>query len=42
VETGWEEGRRYAVDGDLKSFFDTVNQDRLMGCGGRRSRIARS
>ena len=31
VETGWEEGRRYAVDGDLKSFFDTVNHDRLMG-----------
>jgi RNA-directed DNA polymerase len=31
VETGWEEGRRYAVDGDLKSFFDTVNQDRLLG-----------
>jgi RNA-directed DNA polymerase len=31
VETGWKEGRRYAVDCDLKSFFDTVNHDRLMG-----------
>jgi RNA-directed DNA polymerase len=31
VETCWQEGRRYAVDCDLKSFFDTVNHDRLMG-----------
>ena len=31
VETSWKEGRRYAVDCDLKSFFDTVNHDRLMG-----------
>jgi len=31
VEAGWKEGRRYAVDCDLKSFFDTVNHDRLMG-----------
>ncbi len=31
VETCWKEGRRYAVDCDLKSFFDTVNHDRLMG-----------
>ena len=30
VETGWKEGRRHAVDCDLKSFFDTVNHDRLM------------
>jgi RNA-directed DNA polymerase len=30
VEVGWEEGRRHAVDCDLKSFFDTVNHDRLM------------
>ena len=30
VEAGWEEGRRHAVDCDLKSFFDTVNHDRLM------------
>lgn len=30
METGWEEGRRHAVDCDLKSFFDTVNHDRLM------------
>lgn len=30
VEYGWEEGRRHAVDCDLKSFFDTVNHDRLM------------
>lgn len=31
VETGWKARRRYAVDCDLKSFFDTVNHDRLMG-----------
>lgn len=30
VEVGWKEGRRHAVDCDLKSFFDTVNHDRLM------------
>ena len=30
VEAGWKEGRRHAVDCDLKSFFDTVNHDRLM------------
>ena len=31
MEACWKEGRRYAVDCDLKSFFDTVNHDRLMG-----------
>jgi RNA-directed DNA polymerase len=31
VEAGWQEGRRHAVDCDLKSFFDTVDHDRLMG-----------
>lgn len=31
VEACWKEGRRYAVDCDLKSFFDKVNHDRLMG-----------
>jgi len=31
VEAGWKEGRRHAVDCDPKSFFDTVNHDRLMG-----------
>ena len=31
VEACWQEGRRYAVDCDLKSFFDSVNHDRLMG-----------
>ena len=31
METGWKEGRRHAVDCDLKSFFDTVNHERLMG-----------
>ena len=31
METCWNEGRRHAVDCDLKSFFDTVNHDRLMG-----------
>jgi len=30
VEAGWKEGRRYAVDCDLQSFFDTVNHQRLM------------
>lgn len=30
VEAGWKEGRRHAVDCDLKSFFDTVCHDRLM------------
>ena len=30
METGWKEGRRHAVDCDLKSFFDTVNHERLM------------
>jgi RNA-directed DNA polymerase len=27
---GWKDGCRYAVDCDLKAFFDTVNHDRLM------------
>jgi RNA-directed DNA polymerase len=31
VEACWKEGRRYAVDCDLKSFFDSVNHNRLMG-----------
>ena len=31
MEACWKEGRRYAVDCDLKSFFDTVNHERLMG-----------
>jgi len=30
MESGWREGRRHAVECDLKSFFDTVNHDRLM------------
>lgn len=30
LEAGWEAGYRHAVDCDLKSFFDTVNHDRLM------------
>jgi RNA-directed DNA polymerase len=30
VQACWQEGRRHAVDCDLKSFFDTVNHDRLM------------
>lgn len=30
MEAGWEQGCRHAVDCDLKSFFDTVNHDRLM------------
>ena len=31
VEACWQQGRRHAVDCDLKSFFDTVNHERLMG-----------
>lgn len=31
MQTGWQSGCRFAVDCDLKSFFDTVNHDRLMG-----------
>ena len=31
VQEAWREKRRHAVDCDLKSFFDTVNHDRLMG-----------
>lgn len=30
LEASWKERRRHAVDCDLKSFFDTVNHDRLM------------
>jgi RNA-directed DNA polymerase len=30
MESGWKEGRRQVVECDLKSFFDTVNHDRLM------------
>jgi RNA-directed DNA polymerase len=30
MEEGWKQGRRHAVECDLKSFFDTVNHDRLM------------
>lgn len=30
MESGWTEGRRHVVDCDLRSFFDTVNHDRLM------------
>lgn len=31
MAAGWKEGRHYAGDCDLKSFFDTVNHDRLLG-----------
>ncbi len=30
MEVAWKQKRRYAVDCDLKAFFDTVNHDRLM------------
>ncbi len=30
MEESWKEGRRHAVECDLRSFFDTVNHDRLM------------
>ena len=29
MEACWKEGRRYAVDCDLKSFFDSVNHNRI-------------
>ena len=31
MQSCWKQGLRHAVDCDLKSFFDTVNHDRLMG-----------
>ena len=31
MAAGWTEGRHHVVECDLKSFFDTVNHDRLMG-----------
>jgi RNA-directed DNA polymerase len=30
MEESWKEGRRHAVECDLKSFFDTVSHDRMM------------
>lgn len=30
VQAAWQDGRRQAVDCDLKAFFDTVNHDRVM------------
>ncbi len=30
VESGWKQKKRYAVDCDLKAFFDTVNHDKLL------------
>ena len=30
MEQSWKKGRRHAVECDLKSFFDTVNHERLM------------
>jgi RNA-directed DNA polymerase len=30
VESGWKQRKRYAVDCDLKAFFDTVNHDKLL------------
>ena len=30
MQRGWKEGRRNALECDLKLFFDTVNHDRLM------------
>ena len=41
MEEGWKEGRRHAVECDLKSFFDTVNHDRLMNALKRKSGVAR-
>jgi RNA-directed DNA polymerase len=41
METGWKEGRRHAVECDLKSFFDTVNHDRLMNALKEKVRCSR-
>lgn len=30
MQQGWQDGLRFGVDCDLRSFFDTVNHDRLM------------
>jgi RNA-directed DNA polymerase len=38
MEESWKEGRCYAVECDLKSFFDTVNHDRLMNALKRKVR----
>lgn len=41
MESGWKEGRRHAVECDLKSFFDTVNHDRLMSALKEKARCPR-
>jgi RNA-directed DNA polymerase len=42
MEAGWKEGRRHAVECDLKSFFDTVNHDRLMNALKEKCRCRRT
>ena len=42
METGWAEGRRHAVECDLKSFFDKVNHDRLMNALKEKCRCRRT
>ena len=42
METGWTEGRRHAVECDLKSFFDKVNHDRLMNALKEKCRCRRT
>ena len=32
MEAAWDNRRRYAIDCDLKAFFDTVNHDRRLTC----------
>ena len=41
MESGWKEGRRHAVDCDLKSFFDTVDHERLMNALREKARCPR-
>jgi RNA-directed DNA polymerase len=41
MEESWKEGRRHSVECDLKSFFDTVNHDRLMNALKERVRCPR-
>ena len=42
MESGWQEGRRHTVECNLKSFFDTVNHDRLMNALREKCRCRRT
>jgi RNA-directed DNA polymerase len=42
MEESWKEGRRHAVECDLKSFFDSVGHDRLMNALREKCRCRRT